>query len=121
MARHPIVHFEVYGHDRTGLATFYRDTFDWEVRDEPEMQYTFVTVGEDTPTGGGLADAADGFTGSMIYIESPDIHASVARCVELGADLVRPVMTIPGTVTMAVLTDPQGNRFGLVAETVHEA
>lgn len=121
MAQHPIVHFEVYGKDRDGLAQFYGDTFGWQLQPMPEANYTLVTIGEDGLTGGGISGADDAFTGTIIYMSCPDINAGVDKAVANGAEVVHPVETIPGMATFAILKDPQGNRFGLVDEVMPES
>lgn len=121
MSQHPIAHFEIYGRDRETLAAFYRDTFGWGVNSIPQMQFESVTVAEDGLTGGGILDADGDFQGTIVYVSCPDIDASVERAVANGAEVLKPVQTFPGIVTYAILRDPQGNRFGLVAEVVPEA
>ncbi len=121
MPTHPIVHFEIYGKDREGLAKFYGDTFDWQMQDMPDMQYTMVTIAEDGLQGGGISSNDPEFTGTVNYISCPDINAGVEKAVANGAEVLMPVTTMPGTVTFAILKDPFGNRFGLVDETVPPA
>jgi predicted enzyme related to lactoylglutathione lyase len=121
MAKHPIVHFEIYGTDRDSLATFYADTFGWELQPVPNMDYTLVNIGEEGVRGGGISGADADFTGTVIYVSCPDIAEGVDKAVANGAEVVHPVTTIPGMVTFAILKDPQGNRFGLVDEKMPEA
>jgi predicted enzyme related to lactoylglutathione lyase len=121
MAQHPIVHFDIYGTDRERLAAFYADTFGWERRDMPESDYSLMTIGEDGLRGGGISSQDGDFTGTIIYISCPDINAGIEKAVANGAEVIHPVVTVPGMVTFAILKDPQGNRFGLVDETIPPA
>ena len=48
----------------------------------------------------------------LIYITVDDIDASIARCTELGGEVVEPVCAV-GTGRMAVIRDPAGAIAGL--------
>lgn len=118
MAQHPIVHFEIHGADRKALGAFYADAFGWTFTDMPEMEYGMIEIGEEGLRGGGLMTSNEGARGTVIYMSCPDIHATVAKAVGNGAEIINPVETVPGVVTYAVLRDPQGNRFGLTADEI---
>lgn len=120
MANHPIVHFDIYGTDREDLAKFYGDTFGWEIRNMPEASYSMVKISDDGLQGGGIADRDGDFTGTVIYISCDDLQGSIEKAQANGAEIVHPVVTMPGMVTFAVLKDPQGNRFGLVDAKIPE-
>ena len=49
------------------------------------------------------------------YVEVEDIEAKLKEAEELGGSVVVPVTTIPGMVTFAMFTDPEGNCIGLVS------
>ena len=49
-----------------------------------------------------------------MYAQVPDLQATLDKAVALGASvLMPPTEIVPGTVTMAMFTDPAGNIFGL--------
>jgi uncharacterized protein len=48
----------------------------------------------------------------MIYITVEDIDASVARCMELGGEVIEPTREV-GTGRMAIIRDPAGAVAGL--------
>lgn len=113
MANHPIVHFEFQTKDGAALAKFYADTFGWETQNIPDAgNYQMVNTGEGS-LGGGI-NTTDQMSGTLIYVQCDDIHEGVAKAEANGATVVMPVESIPGMVTMALLSDPQGNVFGLV-------
>lgn len=112
MANHPIVHFELNGSDRHSLATFYAKAFGWTIQKSSDMDCHTVNTGENN-LGELIAEETE-FTGTMLYLQCDDIRDSVARAEENGAEIIKPIESVPGDVTYAILRDPQGNRFGLV-------
>ena len=53
-----------------------------------------------------------------VYFNVADVDASIAKAEELGAKTVVPAFDVPDVGRMAVLTDPQGAMFSLMAEEV---
>ena len=108
---HPVVHFEIGGADGAKLQQFYRDAFDWAVDADNPMQYGLVEAqGEGI---GGAVTAADA-PGVTVYIQVDDLQAVLDRVGSLGGKTVQEITTIPGMVTMATFSDPEGNLVGLV-------
>ena len=58
---------------------------------------------------------AVGRTSVTFYVEVEDIDAKLEEAVERGAKVVIPVIAIPGMVTFATFSDPEGNCVGLVS------
>jgi hypothetical protein len=50
----------------------------------------------------------------MIYIQVPDLQATLDQAVAKGGKVVMPPMDIPGVVTFAQFADPQGNVIGII-------
>lgn len=48
----------------------------------------------------------------IVYAEVQDLEDSLSRAEALGATIQQPPYEVPG-VTIAVVSDPQGNLFGL--------
>lgn len=48
------------------------------------------------------------------YIEVDDIEGYLDRAVAAGAEVIVPVTSIPGAVTMALFADPAGAVVGIV-------
>ena len=110
----PVVHFEIHGHDQERLAAFYSDIFGWRINADNPQHYGMV----DTQAGG--VGIAGGMTESemapkvMVYVQVADPQATLDAVSAHGGQVVMEVTEIPGAVTMAVFTDPEGNTIGLV-------
>jgi predicted enzyme related to lactoylglutathione lyase len=100
----PIVHFEIVGKDGKKLQDFYSSLFGWKVDADNEWNYGLV----DTETPG------HGNARVTVYAQVPDLQASLDKAVELGGTVIMPPTEIPRAVTMAMITDPEGNSFGMI-------
>jgi predicted enzyme related to lactoylglutathione lyase len=111
----PIVHFEIVGKDGKKLQDFYSSLFGWKVDADNEWNYGLVdteTPGQGIP--GGIGPTMDGNARVTVYAQVPDLQASLDKAVELGGTVIMPPTEIPGAVTMAMITDPEGNSFGMI-------
>jgi len=110
---HPIVHIEIPAQDPKAAGKYYADLFGWGIQSEPNFDYVmfdaqggpgggFTTVGEHTKPGD-----------VVIYIETDDIEATLAKAVSLGGQIVQATMEIPGMGWLGLFADPTGNRIGL--------
>jgi predicted enzyme related to lactoylglutathione lyase len=114
--------FELHTRDYDGAINFYRNVFGWDTRtmsDTPELHYTVM----DNPAGegelAGIMDASaflpEGVPSYwIVYFGSDDADATVAKTVELGGSVVRPAEDTPYG-RLAVLADPTGAKFSIVA------
>ena len=111
----PVVHFEIIGKDAVRLQKFYADLFSWKIGDPmPEMgMYALVDAGS-SGLAGGIGQEPDGSTRVTVYVQVPDLQATLDQAVAMGGKVAMPPMEIPGVVTMAQLADPAGNVIGLV-------
>jgi uncharacterized protein len=111
----PIVHFEIIGTDATKLQAFYRELFAWQIGEPaPEFgQYALVDGGS-SGLAGGIGQSQDGKPQVTVYVQVPDLQATLDRAVAGGGKVVMPPMEIPGVVTMAQFADPDGNVIGLI-------
>ena len=50
----------------------------------------------------------------MIYVEVEDLQATLDKAESLGGKTTMPIMEIPGMVTLAQFSDPDGNVIGIV-------
>ena len=123
MDKHSVVHFEIYADDSDKLAAFYKDLFGWKIDGVPGMDYRFVTT---TPTDEkGMPTTPGGINGGLMprpmpearfwlsYVNTDSVDRSADRAKQLGATVVRGKTAVPGMGWFAVLSDPQGNPFGL--------
>ena len=54
--------------------------------------------------------------GVTLYVQVRDLNASLAKAVELGAELVVAPFDLPGGPTLAAVEDPEGNPLVLVQQ-----
>ncbi len=110
---HPIVHIEFSANDCVTAAKFYSELFGWKTEQIPQMNYaTFAAEGG---PGGGFNPVDDSYPAGtvMVYIDSDDIDADLARVVEHGGKILTTKHEIPGTGWFGVFSDPTGNRVAL--------
>src|SRR5579859_848631 len=102
--------------DRAAAEAFYTKIAGW--RGEPwavNPAYTQFTGKGGTPVAG-VAPLPEGARpGWMSFIGTDDVDATVSRAESLGAKVVQAASDINGAGRIAVLTDPQGAGFGLMA------
>lgn len=111
----PIVHFEIIGKDAVKLQKFYADLLSWNVgAPMPDMGYYGLVDAESSGLAGGIGQEPDGSTRVTVYVQVPDLQATLDQAVAMGGKVVMPPMEIPGVVTLAQLADPDGNVIGLV-------
>ena len=109
----PVVHFEILGGDGGKLQSFYKDLFEWNIDAANPMNYGMVDNGGQG-INGGVAASQDGAAFVTVYIEVDDPQAYLDKAETLGGKTVMPVTEIPGMVTLAQFSDPQGNIIGIV-------
>ena len=61
-----------------------------------------------------LPDAASGNSGPQALWGVADAAAAYARLIVLGADALEPPNDVGGGITVAAVTDPFGNRLGII-------
>ena len=107
-----IVHFEMPAQDAGRGRAFWSGLFGWEFHDSgmPEMDYQMVQTG---PEQGGAVYPSDGsIRGPVIYFDTDDIDAAVARARELGGH-ADDKQAIPNVGWFARCRDTEGNEFSL--------
>lgn len=114
MAGRSVVHFEFYGRDRKKLQEFYSNLFDWEIESIDEMQYSVIREAGSNGIGGGIADGRDEGPRVVVYMQVPDLMATIQQAESMGGKMLMPPMEIPNGPTIAMFADPDGNPVGLV-------
>ena len=109
----PVVHFEIMGRDAAKTQQYYRELFGWEINADNPMQYGVIAPG-DGGIGGGIGSTPMGQPIVTVYVQVADPQAALDRAVELGGQQVMPVTDVPGMVTLALFSDPDGNVVGIV-------
>jgi hypothetical protein len=106
--------------DAEAAIPFYEHVFGWEAAPstDPAMPYTEWKVGGRSI--GGMMTMGDQIPAEipahwMTYFAVEDADAAAARATELGGSLMTGPMDIPGIGRFAVLTDPNGAAFSVIA------
>jgi len=108
------VHFEIIGSDPQKLRGFYSELFDWKLGEMmgPEMGSYSMVDGSGIP--GGIGADQTGKARTTIYVQVPDLQATLNQVKAKAGQVVMEPMEIPGgNVTIAMFTDPEGNLIGL--------
>jgi len=105
--------------DPAAATAFYGGLFGWTAKnhDMGTGDYHVVSLG-DTQVGGIMAmpPTAQGMPPAWgCYITVDNVEATAERCVALGGKVLMPGMDVPGVGRMAVLQDPQGAVFSVMA------
>ncbi|MGI4852947.1 MAG: VOC family protein [Janthinobacterium lividum] len=115
--------YELMTSDTAAAVAFYGKVVGWDIRDSgmpPEGQYLlFGKGGKDV--GGIMAWKSIGMdlpTTWRGHIYTPDVAAEAAAVVRDGGTQHRPVQTMPGVGSFAVVSDPQGAEY-LLFQPVH--
>ena len=113
----PVIHFEIQSADADKSCKFFADVFGWNIQGVPDMPMPYNLVDTESESGinGGIGPSLDGESHTAFYIEVDDIQGYLDKAVEHGGQVIIPVTTIPGAVTMAFFSDPAGANVGLVA------
>jgi uncharacterized protein len=103
---HPVVHWEIAGHDGVALQRFYTQVFGWEMdTDNPEYALVEPTDGG---IGGGILQTRPGIPSYVtIYVQVEHLDESLRRIKDLGGEIVVAPMPIPGIGAFALFNDPE--------------
>lgn len=112
MAAGKIVHIEVPAGDADRASTFWNGLFGWNIGGSvmEEFDYRMFQIADDQ--GGAIMPSDKAGSGFIVYMDTDDIDASIARVRELGgtADEKQPV---PTHGWFSSCTDTEGNPFSL--------
>jgi predicted enzyme related to lactoylglutathione lyase len=105
--------------DPEAAGRFYGALFGWAIRnvDMGTGPYHVASIG-DTQVGGimGLPPGAGPMPPAWgCYITVDSVEDTMAQCAALGGKTLMPPMDVPGVGRMAVLQDPQGAVFSVMA------
>src|SRR5262245_45352845 len=117
-----VVHFEIPFENKERAMRFYSQSFGWQLRDMPEMNYVMantVDTGPDyRPTepgaiNGGLFQRPKEAPGPVIYVGVDSVEAAIKKVQASGGKVVTPKTAIPGMGAYGRVADPEGNVIGL--------
>lgn len=110
----PVVHWEIEARDADKLRGFYAALFNWNIGEGPIMTIP-AGIGGPEPGPEGHIRASDR-SGVTLYVQVRDLPESLAKAAELGGTVVAEPFDLPGTPTLAAITDPEGNPVMLVQQ-----
>ena len=107
-----MVHFELPSKDVNRVKDFWSGVFGWSFNDPgmPGMEYWMTRTGEDQ--GGAVYASEESGKGPILYFDTEEIEASIAKVRELGGD-AEDKTPIPHVGWFAHCTDVEGNKFSL--------
>ena len=120
----PVVHFEIIGRDGKALGEFYSELFGWNVDANNEYNYGVISREENLNPqgigiGGGIGSAMNDGDGYVtVYVEVPDVEATLAKAESLGAKrLMGPEMMTgsAGAMTLGMFADTEGHTIGVMS------
>lgn len=110
----PVVYFSIQARDPQRQREFYAGLFNWDITDGDFMR---IAPGPGSPEPGiGGHIAAGSEPGLSLYVQVRDVHASLARALELGAAKRHDPVQVPGGPMIAGISDPEGNSLVLVQQ-----
>ena len=110
----PVVHWEIATKEADKLRDFYTRLFQWKIDTNNPMNYGVVETGGEGGISGGIFQIEEGTPFVTFYVQVDDLQAYLDKAESLGAKTVLPPTEIPDAVTLAVFTDPTGNRIGML-------
>ena len=111
----PVTHFEIMAKDGQRARDFYSGLFGWKIDVMPEMGYGMVNTAVKMGINGGIGQVdSNGRPNVTIYVQVEDIQAALDKAAAMGGNIIVPVTDVPGVVTFAQFSDPDGNIVGLV-------
>lgn len=117
--KHPVMHFEIMGHDAGKLRDFYADVFDWSVG-KPLPGTPEYSIVEPVPNfqhgiSGGIGKAPEGYDGHVtFYIVVDDVERAFAKIEAKGGTRMMGPDKVPNGPIIGLFRDPDGRTIGLV-------
>jgi uncharacterized protein len=117
-----VVHFEVPFDDADRARSFYRDVFDWQIQEMPELQYNIVSTGpaddQGMPSepgfiGGGMMQRQAQVATPVITLAVDDIDTTLIVVEQHGGQSVGEKMKVGDMGFAAYFNDSEGNLMGL--------
>jgi predicted enzyme related to lactoylglutathione lyase len=116
----PVVHFEITGRDAKQLQSYYAELFGWNIDANNPMDYGIVpregNVNADgIGIGGGVTGGPEGYPGHVtVYVEVPDVEASLAKAESLGGTRMMGPENVMEGIEIGLFTDPEGHVIGVI-------
>jgi hypothetical protein len=111
-----ITHFEIYAEQPENLVEFYGALLGWRLEKVAGVDYWRVQAGptEANSLSGGLTYRPNPELRTwLLYVNVFSLDQVLVRLKELGGKVLRPKTAVPKSAWYALVTDPQGNTFGV--------
>ncbi len=109
-----VVKWQIVTPQADACGAFYQALFGWSINRDNPIGYSQIPAGSERGIGGGIWPAPpDAPSFVQLFVEVPDVDASIAQATALGAMLIVPKAVLSDGDEMAVLRDPLGMTFGL--------
>jgi predicted enzyme related to lactoylglutathione lyase len=111
---------ELLARDVEGAKRFYRDTIGWsfDSMQTPDGGTYWRAMQNGQPVAGIFPLTSPDYDGIcegwMSYLAVDDVDARVAKAVEAGAELMKPIFDVPDVGRIAILTEPGGAGVGWI-------
>jgi len=118
--KHPVMHFEIMGHDAPKLRSFYADVFGWNVAPPipgSPVDYSLVEPVPNFQRGisGGIGEAPEGYDGHVtFYVVVDDVEEAFGKVEKHGGTRMMGPDQVPGGPVIGLFRDPGGHTIGLV-------
>ena len=108
-----VAHIEIASADDDAQKAFYGALLGWQAIDVPmgeDFTYTMFDLGEGMSVA--LSRLGEGMKPGdvILYFQSDDLDADMARVSELGGTVILPREEVPGYGALGMFLDPTGNR-----------
>lgn len=117
MQKNSLVHFELPVNDPEKMTRFYSEAFGWSFEASPmgegQTYWRISTGPEGQSLGGGMYKKQGPDELVRFYVSDPDLEGAISRFQNAGGSLINR-FDIPGTVTGALLYDPEKNVVGII-------
>ena len=110
----PVVHWEIQTSNPEKVQEFFTKLFDWHVDANNPYNYGMVDTHAEGGINGGIGGPGSGVNRVTGYVQVDDLDAYLKKAESLGGKIVTPPMEIPGVVTLAHFSDPEGNVIGII-------
>jgi predicted enzyme related to lactoylglutathione lyase len=108
--------WQILARDPEAASAFYSGLFGWQVNSDNPLGYRAVDTGTRDGIQGGIWPAPpEGHNFVQLFIQVDSVPAYLERAERLGARAIIPPQTLPEGETLAIVQDPQGIPFGLIA------
>jgi predicted enzyme related to lactoylglutathione lyase len=116
----PVVHFEITGKDGPKLQGYYSELFGWQIDANNPMSYGIVAREDNLNPdgigiGGGISGGPEGYDGHVtVYVEVPDVEATLAQAERLGGTRVMGPEQVMEDLEIGLFSDPEGHVIGVM-------